>query len=265
MFLEAIAPVASGFDWLDPQQVRDYLDEQQPNLIVNTLGWSDDGKLTTESNLLSPLAVLIEQCTHRDLVLLQLSSYRVFDGTKSGFVESDEVVPRDECGRLHWLAEQMAAQLPSHLILRLSWVVGASGENLLTHLLEPVVAGETAAIVGERRGSPVGHTDIARVINALAKQIASGSENWGVFHYSAGDVCTEEEFAAELCQRLADKGFDLGKVEDISGGAADPISAALGYRRLMDNFGIQPRTWRQTLTAELNRWLADHPSFGQGI
>ena len=152
-----------------------------------------------------------------------------------------------------------------HIILRLSWVVGALGRNLLTNLLLPITAESEGYINAERRGSPVGHSDVARVINAIVKQVASGSANWGIFHYSSGDVCTEEEFAQELLARLEEKSIETGPIVDASGGHSEPLSAALGYRRLMDCFGIQPRTWRQGLKIELDRWLKECSTISKSV
>jgi len=246
-------------DWSQEQAVSRWLDQHPPDVIVNTCGWSDDGRLAAVDSLLTPCQVIASQCHSRNLVLLQLSNYRVFSGKKSGFTESDQTVPRDEVGELYLQVERAVAEVPRHIILRLSWVIGWRGVNLLTKIMQPLLAGGRAEIVRERRGSPVSHLDIGRVINAVLKQISCGAENWGVFHYGAADVCTEDEFAAQIVKRLSEKTVISGEVVDVSAGATEPLSASLGYRRLMDCFGVQPRTWKQGLTQELSLWSSNNP------
>ncbi len=246
-------------EWLQPETVSAALDRVNPHIIINTLGWSDDGRLASAAHLTEPTRVLVEACREREVAFIQLSSYRVFSGVKSGFVETDEPLPRDECGELYLACEKLVATLPRHIILRLSWVIGWQGENLLTKIINPLLAGDSAAIVGERRGSPVGHSEVVRVLSAMAKQISCGAENWGLFHYSSGNVCTEEEFAAEVERRVAAKCTVTGGLKDTSGSDTEPVSAALGYRRLMECFGIQPRTWKQALGQELGLWFSHHP------
>ncbi|BFM08905.1 sugar nucleotide-binding protein [Halioxenophilus aromaticivorans] len=246
-------------NWGDETAVSRWLDAAKPDAIINTCGWSDDGRDASFQAIVEPAKVLATLCSERQWPLLQLSSYRVFNGEKSGFVEADELEPRDEVGELYRQAEQVVAEAPQHLILRLSWVIGWQGQNLLTRIMLPLLEGAQAEIVSERRGSPVSHEDIARVVNALAKQISCGSDNWGVFHYGAADICTEDEFAVYLVKRLGDKAEVLGEVMDVSGKSTEPLSAALGYRHLMDCFGVQPRTWKQAVNNELALWANNNP------
>lgn len=253
-FIELLS-LPGSVDWSSETAVSDLLEAIQPDAVINVCGWSDDGSAATQENLVSPAATLAQQCAQRDLVLIQPSSYRVFKGDKSGFTESDGVHPRDSVGQLYVQVEQHAAQVSRHIILRLSWVVGWQGVNLLTKILNPLTSGGTAEIVSERRGSPVSTDDIGRVVSAMVKQISCGSSNWGVFHYGAADVCTEIELARYIAKRVDGKIEIKGQIQEVTTGATlEPLSAALGYRRLMDSFGVQPRKWKQGVSHELALW-----------
>ncbi len=257
-FMELVLPPQS-IDWADPVVAGHWLDRTKPQAVINLCGWSDDGSQASFDGIVQPAHVLAEECTKRQLPLLFVSSYRVFSGAKSGFTETDDLEPRDTVGELYQQAEQAIAKHERHLILRLSWLIGWQGQNLLTRIMNPLLESECAEIVSERRGSPVSHDDVARVTNALCKQISCGAENWGVFHYGAADICTEEEFAAYLIKRLSERVEVSGRVEDVSGKALEPLSAALGYRHLMDCFGVQPRTWKQAVSNELAQWANHNP------
>ncbi len=232
------------------------LTQCNPDMVINTYGWSDKGEQLLDLPVVSVAHTISQYCSDNNKVLMQLSNYRVFSGTKSGFLESDEIEPRDSCGIVFAKLEKIVAEVERHILLRLSWVIGAAGENLMTTISESLWRGNQADIHAERRGAPVGHCDIARIVTAVVKQVSCGSQNWGIFHYSSADVCTEEELAEEISERLKSECDAQGMINDISDADAKPYSAALGYRRLMDNFGIQPRTWRQGLNLELTTWLA---------
>ncbi|GAA6169782.1 sugar nucleotide-binding protein [Sessilibacter corallicola] len=232
------------------------LTQCNPDMVINTYGWSDKGERLLDLPVVPVAQTISQYCSDNNKVLMQLSNYRVFSGTKSGFLESDEIEPRDSCGTVFAELEKIVAEVERHILLRLSWVIGATGENLMTTISESLWRGNQADIHAERRGAPVGHCDIARIVTAVVKQVSCGSQNWGIFHYSSADVCTEEELAEEISERLKSECDTQGMINDISDAEAKPYSAALGYRRLMDNFGIQPRTWRQGLNLELTTWLA---------
>lgn len=232
------------------------LTQCNPDMVINTYGWSDKGERLLDLPVVPVTQTISQYCSDNNKVLMQLSNYRVFSGTKSGFLESDEIEPRDSCGTVFAELEKIVAEVERHILLRLSWVIGATGENLMTTISESLWRGNQADIHAERRGAPVGHCDIARIVTAVVKQVSCGSQNWGIFHYSSADVCTEEELAEEISERLKSECDTQGMINDISDAEAKPYSAALGYRRLMDNFGIQPRTWRQGLNLELTTWLA---------
>ncbi|MCE2027355.1 sugar nucleotide-binding protein [Sessilibacter corallicola] len=232
------------------------LTQCNPDMVINTYGWSDKGERLLDLPVVPVTQTISQYCSDNNKVLMQLSNYRVFSGTKSGFLESDEIEPRDSCGTVFAELEKIVAEVERHILLRLSWVIGATGENLMTTISESLWRGNQADIHAERRGAPVGHCDIARIVTAVVKQVSCGSQNWGIFHYSSADVCTEEELAEEISERLKSERDTQGMINDISDAEAKPYSAALGYRRLMDNFGIQPRTWRQGLNLELTTWLA---------
>lgn len=244
--------------WYEPDFTLGYLAKNSPNLVINNFGWSDNGNFLSLEKHSDVSQCLVDGCRSIGSPLIQLSNYRVFSGKKSGFVESDDPVARDEIGAVYLDSEKIAESLEKHLILRLGWVLGSNGCNLLTEIASKFVAGVDAAIYSERRGSPVGHHDVARIVLALVKQISCGSENWGTFHYSSSDACTEGEFAREILSELQ-SGYDLGEIiANVVEMDSEPISAALGYKRLMDNFGIQPKMWRQSLSTELGLWVIQH-------
>ena len=255
-----LAPAAKDVDWCDREAVDAYIGQGKPNLVINTLGWSD---APSESDCrLLPLAAeaLAEVCKERGIPMIQLSSYRVFgDDNKSKHSERDEPVPNSSVGRAFYAAERAVTErLERAIVLRTSWVIGSFGDNHLTRLMHALQAGESWKPNSRLRGAPTALSDLARVTVGLIKQISCGAECWGTYHYCSGDACTEVEFAEQLQQVLQQQDYQGPEpvfeiVEEAPTG--EPLSAVLSSLRVRNDFGVQTRTWRTMLVSMVKQWL----------
>jgi len=256
-----ITPAQGAVDWRDTQAVAQYIDSTHPGLVINTLGWAD--LPDAEACELLPLAAanLASACQSGEIALVQFSSYRVFGAdNKSSHTERDEPAPQSEVGRA-WLAAEQAleASLEQRIILRLSWVVGAQGENLLSRLLAQCFSGHSVMVNTRLRGAPTALSDIARVVVGVVKQITCGSQNWGVMHYCSSGACSQAEYAERVLEvleqlgALPDPAPQLERLDSLPDG--EPVSAVLSCRRVRDNFGVQARAWDPTLVAMVKQWL----------
>lgn len=255
-----LAPSAADLDWSDPQSLQAYITKYQPDLIINSRGWEEAFQPDGQSILLDTVGQLVNVCAGQSIPVIHLSSYSVFGGDGRGtHSEKDTVAPISDTGRAFVEAEQLIAEgFPKHIILRLSWVIGAYGENLLTRLLSSFLAGASVSVNRHLRGAPTALSDAARVAVAMSKQISCGADNWGVMHYCSGDACTEDEFAEQLLQLLIQQQLLTAEPSlTLEDGEPDnePLSAILGCRRARDYFGIQARSWRPSLLPLVKQWL----------
>lgn len=255
-----LLPAAAELDWSDAHSLQTYLHKHQPDLIVNCRGWEAAFHGEGHVALVSSARQLAQACANLQIPLIHLSSYSVFGGDSKGtHSEKDAVAPLSDTGRAFVEAENViAALLPKHIILRLSWVIGAYGDNLLTRLLGSFLAGASVTVNRRLRGAPTALSDVARVTVAISKQIQCGADNWGVMHYCSSDSSTEDEFAEQLLQLLIQQQLltaepSLSLVD--SDPTDEPISAILGCRRARDYFGIQARSWRPSLLPLVKQWL----------
>ena len=255
-----LLPAAADLDWSDAQGLQAYLHKHQPDLIVNCRGWEAAYQRDGQAELVSTARQLAQACAERQIPLIHLSSYSVFGGDgRVTHSEKDAIAPLGEVGRAFVEAEQVIADgLPKHIILRLSWVIGAYGDNLLTRLLGAFLAGASVSVNRRLRGAPTSLSDAARVAVAISKQIQCGADNWGVMHYCSSDACTEDEFAEQLLQLLIQQQLltaepSLSLVDNEPDD--EPLSAILGCRRARDYFGIQARSWRPSLLPLVKQWL----------
>lgn len=255
-----LLPAAAELDWSDAQSLPAYLQKHQPDLVINCRGWEEAFHSGGQAALASTARQLAQACGAKQIPLIHLSSYSVFGGdNKVTHSEKDTVAPLNDTGRAFVEAEQVIAEhLAKHITLRLSWVIGAYGDNLLTRLLSSFLAGASVTVNRRLRGAPTALSDVARIVVAMSKQINCGAENWGVMHYCSSDSCTEDEFAEQLLQLLIQQQL-LTAEPSLSLVDSDPtdesLSAILGCRRARDYFGIQARSWRPSLLPLVKQWL----------
>lgn len=262
-----LCPAAGEIDWSDKDAVLAYMRDQRPEIVVNSLGWSELANEAAEGQQAGHVEAaknLALACKVVQAVPLHLSSYRVFGAEhKSSYEEQDSQAPLSLQGQADTQAERHFQQTLSHwLCLRLSWLIGPEGDNLLTQLLAGLTGGEDVPVCAEMRGAPTAMADAARVVVAMVKQVVCGSDNWGYFHYCSSDACAQAEFARQVAAILDQEQRLHGRLreEDTLRPETEPASAVLNCRRCRDNFGVQPRSWRQGLHTAIKAWLRQHPS-----
>lgn len=249
---------ADALDWTRPDSVAEYIEAVQPDVVINTLGWAVDPRPDELELMPKAAANLAGACRHGSIPLIHFSSYRVFGSdNKSRHSEKDQPIPSSTVGRCFLAAEQALADLPRHIVLRLSWMLGSAGENHLTYLLDQVMTGEPVQVYTRLRGAPTPYSDAARVTVGMIKQVLCGAENWGVMHYCSADACTHAELADHVVRSLQQLDLltqppDLEQIDQLP--ETEPASAVLSCNRARDGFGIQARSWRPSLMPMIKRW-----------
>lgn len=256
--------------WQDKTDIEKHFGREQPRLVLHEAGIENALFLQPDADPERAEAVrrarlLGSVCAHRGCPVMHLSSYHVFGGdTKSAYDESDPPAPLDSYGRfIADLEEAFITSVERHMILRFSWLIDTAGDNLFTRILNALLKGEHLLLSNARRGAPTWKTDARRVICGVVRQVVSGAQNWGCFHYCSADPCTELEFADEVRDTLAEiRNFSGVVVPDETmpedqdtSYPLEPANANLNSRRIRNNFGVHGRSWRQGLKAQINYWL----------
>lgn len=252
-----------ALDWARPESVAECIQTLQPDVVINTLGWAVSPGPDQLDLLPKAAASLAAACRHGSIPLIHFSSYRVFGSdNKSRHSEKDEPIPNSDVGRCFLAAEQALAELPRHIVLRLSWVLGSDGDNQLTRLLDQLMTDEPVPVYTRLRGAPTAYSDAARVAVAMAKQVLCGAENWGVMHYCSSDACTHADLADQVIRSLQQLDLlahtpNLERIEHVP--ETEPVSAVLSCQRARDGFGVQARSWRPSLMPLIKRWKRERP------
>lgn len=261
-----LAPRPPVQGW-DAPSLTQLLDEHRPDVVINLAyyyDWFQAGRADPTRLSCQELAVerLAELCQHYGLILLQPSSYRVFDGSRTtAYSEKDETAPLDLRGQLLWRTEQsVRARCPRHVLLRFGWLLDDSTDGLLGRFLQRLEGEEEVVLADDRRSNPTLVDDAARVILAVVKQLDCQAPLWGTYHYGGHEAATPmvvgqailgeaSHFRRPRLQALTARGH--AQLDDA---VSEPQHGVLACKKIFNTFGIKPRAWRAGLPSLLDRY-----------
>jgi dTDP-4-dehydrorhamnose reductase len=165
--------------------------------------------------------------------VIYFSTDYVFDGTKSEpYHEWDDPNPMSVYGRSKLAGERELTGDPNAAIVRLSWVCGRYGANMVKTVLRLAAERPELAFVDDQRGHPTFAQDVA----PLTRQLAAGRYS-GVFHVTNQGVTTWYEFAQAV---LRAAGEDPSRVRPISTADLDPPRPApRPANSVLDNLALR--------------------------
>lgn len=263
--IDFIAPVPPAGGWT-PAALTSLLDDQRPDALINLAyyhDWFQAGQVDTERLFAQEEAIcrLAELCLHHEILLLQPSSYLVFDGSRaSAYTEKDEAHPVSLRGQALWRFEQIVrSTCPKHVLLRFGWLLDESRDGHLGQLLQAAAGGVPLHLADDRRGSPTPVDDAARVVVAVLKQLDCNAPLWGTYHYGGSEPTSALTLGQAILAEARRYNTDLGEhIEPqahmaCSDARDEPQNSVLACRKILHAFGIKPRAWRAGLTTVLER------------
>lgn len=180
-----LAPRPPEHGW-DPASLTQLLDDTRPDALVNLAYYFDwfQAESVSEKRLAQQersVERLAELCQHHNIILVQPSSYRVFDGSRAtAYSEKDEPVPLGLRGQALWRIEQsVRATCPQHVLLRFGWLLDESIDGVLGRFLTRAEQPQELLLADDRRGNPTPVDDAARVILSVLKQLDCAAPLWG--------------------------------------------------------------------------------------
>lgn len=221
---EFIAPRHAELDLLDFSAVREWVQRQAPDLVINCTAYSQVDTAEDEpvaADALNHLAVknLVQACDAVQASLVHFSTDFVFDGTKgAAYVETDAPNPLGEYGKSKLLGEQAVLGSPgAHFVFRVSWLYGAAGKNFFSGVRNWLQEERHLPIVSDQTSTPNDVRNLARVLNewlTLAQNHPAGYkdfflQNKGLYHFSAPKVMSRYEFAQGVALELKEQGISV--------------------------------------------------------
>ena len=264
--LPCIAPDRDELNLENLPSIDRCVSKYQPDIVISCASYNDPAGAQREPQKCmlinrDAMATLADSCHQHNAILLYISTYRVFDGSKKEpYTEDDIPNPTGVMATSRWEAEQeIMARCPRHIILRLSWVISHWRDNLLKYLLDRISQEQELAVVADQQGCPTPGDDVARVIVAIVQQLDCLAEPWGTYHYAGAEPVSENRFAetviaeASQYQPLKVRKLRMDKLNQRDGIQA-PANATLACRKILSTFGVHNKPWRGSLARMIKRF-----------
>lgn len=250
-----------GLDIGNTEAVMATLRKVQPEVLINAAAYTAVDQAEKEPQQAFAVnrdgpTVLARGCRELGVPLFHVSTDYVFDGSHpEPYTEDHPVAPLGVYGESKYAGEaQIREILPSHIILRTSWVFGREGHNFVRTMLRLGAEREQLSVVDDQWGCPTFADHLAQVLLYLAEGIQRPDFAWGTFHYSDTPATTWYGFAREIFAQAAQqsRALALRELHPISTAeyptpARRPANSVLDCRRIAEQHGVQARSWSQGL------------------
>ena len=205
-------------DVTDAVAVSDTVAGCRPDAVVHCAAWTAVDACESDparADLVNATGTGHVAAAARDAnaYLVVLSTDYVFDGTKpKPYVETDTPNPASVYGRSKWGAEQ--AVEGDAAIMRISWVCGRYGNNMVKTLIRLAADGVDPQFVDDQVGHPTIVGDLVPMIRDFVLD-----RRPGLFHVTNQGAVSWFEFAQEVFEAA---GADRARVSPIATAQLDP-------------------------------------------
>lgn len=265
---ELVAPPRAELDLADPAAIATMVASRPWAAVINAAAYTavdkaeGDVVAAWQANALAP-AAFASATKAAGIPLLHVSTDYVFDGTKAEpYVEGDPIGPVGVYGASKEAGEQAVRTAnPHHLILRTAWVVSPDGANFIKTMLRLGADRPELRVVADQHGCPTSAEDIARTLITLLRSATGEASHWGTYHFVNNGEATWHELAEAVFARAATHGRPQPKVAAITTAdyptpARRPANSRLATDRIVRDFGIAPRPWREAIDAIVDQLLS---------
>lgn len=202
----------ADLDVTDEASVRATMLREKPDAIVHAAAWTAVDACEGDHDkafLFNGTATGYVAAAAREVGahVVYVSTDYVFDGTKtSPYVETDTPNPQSVYGASK-LAGEQALDVSRDTIVRISWVCGLHGANMVKTILRIAARQEALTFVDDQIGNPTFADDAARMIVRLAVEQRSG-----VWHVTNQGAVSWYEFTREVMRAA---GHDPARVKPV--------------------------------------------------
>lgn len=254
---DVVALTRADLDVTNQARVAEVIGRLSPSVVINCTAYNrvDDA----EDDPTSALAVnawavrsLARASAAAEAVFVHYSTDFVFAGdAERPYTEADAPNPQSHYGMSKLIGEWMAAEAPSHYVLRVASLFGGdASRSSLDTMLQNFAAGRIVRAFEDRTVSPSHVADVARATFELTARRAP----YGVYHCVSSGMATWLEIALSIQAWSGHAGATIEPVRaaSVSLRARRPRFGALSNARLLDA-GIPMPTWTVALQRHLAR------------
>ena len=206
---QVIATIHADLDITDKSQVDRVVGEAKADAIIHAAAWTavdaceSDPQRAMSVNRDGTANIVLAARKSGSRVIYISTDY-VFDGTKpTPYIESDLPNPQSVYGASKLAGEQQL-DLTTDQIVRISWVCGEHGANMVKTILRLAATNPTLTFVDDQIGSPTFTSDAAPMIIEMATAGLAG-----IWHVTNQGSTSWFGFARDV---LTCAGLDAGRV-----------------------------------------------------
>ena len=170
---QVIATIHADLDITDKSQVDRVVGEAKADAIIHAAAWTAVDACESDPQRAMSVnrdgtANIVSAARKSGSRVIYISTDYVFDGTKpTPYIESDLPNPQSVYGASKLAGEQQL-DLTTDQIVRISWVCGEHGANMVKTILRLAATNPTLTFVDDQIGSPTFTSDAAPMIIEMA-------------------------------------------------------------------------------------------------
>lgn len=243
---------------LDQDKLIEVFEQYQPAYCINCAAYTAVDKAEDEVDLARKInrdgaRNLATLCQSFGTTLVHISTDFVFAGDgNQPLSESEEAKPINVYGLTKLEGEQAVQQEAArHFILRTSWLYSEFGNNFVKTMLRLGQEKEELRIIWDQLGTPTYAIDLA---TCLLDLIASGSQDYGIYHYSNEGATTWYDFAQAIfdLSHTRVKVLPVRTCEYVTKAIRPPFSV-MDKTKIKTHLQISIPHWRESLATCISR------------
>jgi dTDP-4-dehydrorhamnose reductase len=257
---EVIATDREELDLANPDAIRAFIDQIEPDIIINPAAFTAVDKAESEPELAYQInsvapSVLAQKAKELDIPLVHFSTDYVFDGLKKdAYVETDLTNPQSVYGKTKCEGEEKVRTHRKHIILRTSWVFGSYGNNFLKTMLRLIQEKDSHNIVSDQWGSPASASMLSDVTFKIVDTIFKDTDfsGYGTYHVTNEGETNWFEYASLIASELIKLNIKIkctpGQIRPILTSeypttAERPLNSRLNCEKLKKTFMLELPHW----------------------
>ena len=249
---ELIGLTRKDCDLTNSDQIKQVIDQHQPDLIINPAAYTkvdqaeDEPELAFQINRDAP-KVMAEKAREYDISLIHFSTDYVFDGEKKEpYNENDPTQPLGVYGQSKCAGEEVIQEIGGlNYIFRTSWVYSNIGQNFYLTMKRLSHERDELKVVADQLGVPTSNQFIVEQLKQIIPQL--NENNTGVYHLVPDGSCSWYEFAKQIISQTNPK-FNLENLYSIETHEF-PTKTQRPKNNILDNVKI-----KKTFNLEFNNW-----------
>ena len=253
---ELIGLTRKDCDLTNPDQIKQVIDNHQPELIINPAAYTkvdqaeDEPELAFLINRDAP-KVMAEKAREYNIPFIHFSTDYVFDGEKNGAYEEDDPThPLGIYGQSKYAGEEAIQGIGGqNYIFRTSWVYSTIGHNFFLTMKRLCTERDELKVVDDQVGVPTSNQFIAEQMKTIIPHLTES--NSGIYHLVPDGSSSWYEFAQEII-RQTNPQFDLEKLHAIETHEFPtkiqrPKNSVLSNAKIKREFNLSLKDWSQEL------------------